>query len=401
MKKWFSLALTALMLLAACGGGDDPTRPNEFAPLTAITLSVPASQSDPSLLAVNTSVQMTAEGIFDDGEFTRTITDECTWTSQNPEVLEPVPGTPSRFRAKQAGPARIVASRASIDGTIVEGVYDLTVTNAAIDSITVTPPDSSVTMGLPQQLTAIGTFVDATRQDITLDAAWTSSDATKATVGETTGVVTGLVAGETTITITALFGDQSGTASVKVDAPVLQSITIDQPTATLIRKATQTFTVTGRYNNNTTAPVSGVTWESSTPAAATIDQASGVATGVAPGTTTIRAKVAGVPDATATLSVVAPTSIEVTGPDTVGLNETVQMTATATFAGNKTLEITAFATWTPTITTNPNSPATVSSTDGDRGKVTGNRIGNNITIQAALDGVEGTKQISVINGGAQ
>src|SRR6266478_4829127 len=66
--------------------------------------------------------------------------------------------------------------------------------------------------------------------------------------------------------------------------------------------ATQQFTATGTYSDNTTADItSTVTWASGTPATATISTA-GLATGVAQGTTQISASLSGVASPGVTLT---------------------------------------------------------------------------------------------------
>ncbi|MBY0491671.1 MAG: Ig-like domain-containing protein [Gemmatimonadaceae bacterium] len=117
---------------------------------------------------------------------------------------------------------------------------------------------------------------------------WTSSDAAVATVtgNGTTASVTGIAAGSAQITATASSGGRSATAVASVTVtPVVRSITIAEPTVTLLAGTAQRLTAT------VTADVGAVRtlqWRSDDPTVATVDS-SGTITAVAAGTTTVRA----------------------------------------------------------------------------------------------------------------
>jgi Bacterial Ig-like domain (group 2) len=85
-----------------------------------------------------------------------------------------------------------------------------TLVSIAVTPGTLTLSDASKT----QAFKATGTYDDASTADLTTTAAWTSSDATKATVGATTGIATTVGAG--TATITATSGTIKGTATLTV-----------------------------------------------------------------------------------------------------------------------------------------------------------------------------------------
>jgi hypothetical protein len=86
--------------------------------------------------------------------------------------------------------------------------------------------------------------------------------------------------------------------------PILQSVAIN-PTAPQVNVgSTETLQLYGTYDDGTRKVVtSGVTWKSDTTAVATIDQNTGVLTGVAPGSTGISASAEALP-ATATATVI-------------------------------------------------------------------------------------------------
>ena len=132
----------------------------------------------------------------------------------------------------------------------------------------------------------------------------------------------------------------------------VKSITITPATQTISATTTQQFTATVNFADNKTQPGAGlVAWSSGTTSVATIDPASGVATGVAAGTSIITATYKG-GSGTATLSVNQLLSITVTPPFAVvpGATSTQQFTAMGTFknpdgtTGNPQ-DITGMVTW--------------------------------------------------------
>jgi len=88
---------------------------------------------------------------------------------------------------------------------------------ASLVSIAVTPTSPSITIGTPQQFTAMGTFSDNTTQDLTTSVTWNSSNTGVATISNgagNNGKATSLAAGSSTIT--ALSGSVSGSATLTV-----------------------------------------------------------------------------------------------------------------------------------------------------------------------------------------
>ena len=134
--------------------------------------------------------------------------------------------------------------------------------------------------------------------------------------------------------------------------PGVKSITITPTTQTISATTTQQFTATVNYADGATKPGAGlVAWSSGTTGVATIDPTSGVATGVAAGTSTITATYKRA-SGTATLSVNQLLSIAVTPTFAVvpTVGSTQQFTAMGTFknpdgtTGNPQ-DITGMVTW--------------------------------------------------------
>ena len=138
----------------------------------------------------------------------------------------------------------------------------------------------------------------------------------------------------------------TGTAA----APTLVSIAVTPAMATIGVNATQQFTATGTFSDNSTKDVTTQsTWTSSAPATATVGAATGLATGVAAGGPVTITATDGTIKGTAQLTVTSgPTlkSIAVT-PSTanIGVNGMQPFTATGTFSDNSTKDVTTQSTW--------------------------------------------------------
>ncbi len=150
------------------------------------------------------------------------------------------------------------------------------------DSQGITTP--SVDVGTQEQMQAIGVFSDNSRAPIT--AAWTSSALNIATIDSSTGLLTAVAPGTTTIT--AANSGLTGTASVTV-CGASQAITIaPQNQSFALGIGTVSFTATAGGVDVTQS----VTWSSSNTAVAQVSNSpgtNGVVTLMGTGTTTIKA----------------------------------------------------------------------------------------------------------------
>lgn len=267
--------------------------------LTVISLSsIAVTPSSPNNLPVGATQQFTAIGTYSDGS-NADITSQVTWASD----------TTASVTISSAGLATgIVSGIANITATmggITSPIVTLTV--VALKSIAITPNNpSNLKVGSNQQFMATGTFADGSTQDITSQVTWVS-DAPDTAIFNHPGIVAGMSAGTATITA-SLNGITS--SPVKLVVISLSSISVT-PTSppNLAVGATQQFTATGTFTNGSTEDVtSEVTWASDTPWTATISS-TGLATGVAIGTTSITATIPEiVTSAAVSLTVVAPIS---------------------------------------------------------------------------------------------
>ena len=173
------------------------------ATLTSISLS-PASPSIPSTPAGITQ-QFISIGAFSDGT-SLDISTQVTWGSSNTSVA--TVNSSGLATSVAAGFSIITATYQTISGSTI-----LTVTSAALTSISVTPINPNVLQGNTQQFMAIGTYSDGTSRDITSQVIWRSNNISVARV-DSTGLATAVAPG--TATISASSGNTFGSVLLTV-----------------------------------------------------------------------------------------------------------------------------------------------------------------------------------------
>ena len=196
-------------------------------------------------------------------------------------------GTGFAFRTEQAG----VTALANWALTAVSGSHSVcnfalsgSAPPAPVASVTLSPASATVNEGQSLQLTA--TLRDANGNVLVgRSITWSSSNSAAATVNST-GLVTGVVAGSATITATS--EGQSGTSAITVVHMPVASVTVTPASATVSAGSSVQLTATPKDANGNTLTGRTVTWQSSNTAAATVN-ASGLVTGVAAGSATITA----------------------------------------------------------------------------------------------------------------
>ena len=301
--------------------------------------------------------------------------------SPDPFISEPGIALASPYNMDMLGITR------GSNGTWDRGALQLGsgTTTATLKSIAVTPASTSIYVNGTQQFAATGTYSDSSTQDLTSSVSWSSSNTAAATIGSS-GVAIGLAAGSTVISATS--GTITGTGTLSVLQPTIQSIAVSPTNAYLPAGGQRTFTAIATYSNGTTQTLtSGVAWSSSNTSIATISS-TGVATGIVPGTVTITA-VYGSLSAATTLYITSPVlqSIVVT-PTTPSIlpGALLQFTATGTYSDGSTRNITTSVKW--------HSGNTAVATVNSSGVATGLAAGS-CRIYAKLNTIVGYTKLTV------
>jgi hypothetical protein len=230
------------------------------------------------------------------------------------------------YTAPAQGGSYTITATSSADTSVTATA---TITVKSLTSIAVSPGSASIFAGATQQFAATATYSDGSTANISSTANWTSGTTSIATVNST-GLATGVTPG--TATVTASLSGISGTATLTVKAKVVTSISVSPTTWTILTGATQQFSDTATYNDGSTGDVTASTsWSTADQSVATINS-SGIATGIASGSTAVMASyLTFTADATAVVSASVGTSVPLWHFDTQrsGLNSSESFLTTS------------------------------------------------------------------------
>jgi len=348
------------------------------ASLTSLTLTPTSAK-----IAKYTDQQFTATGKFSNGTL-QNISSQVTWASSNASIAS-VSKSGLAVAGSVAGNTVITAS---MSGQSVSA--NLTVTNANLESIAVTPADSTIPVGVFRQFVATGTFSDGSTQNISAVTTWSSSTTAVAQVSSS-GLLSALAVG--TATIAAALNGSSGSTDVTVATPQLISVAIQPSNGQVAVSTGLQLIATGTYNDGSTKSItSAVTWSSSANTIVSVN-ANGFASAESVGTATITATLGSittstslkVTDATLQSIVVTPTT------PTIALGGAKQFTGTGSFSDGSTEDLSTLVTWAssdPAVATMSGATAT--------GKATGTT-----TISAVFGKVTGSTTLTVSSASLQ
>ncbi len=304
----------ALMLAYACLGivsCDDPLGPDGGA--------VARLEVSPALLqtVVGENRTLAARVVAADGSI---LGDRrLFWSTQDPGVAT----------VSQAGVVTAVGvgnTQVAVSSGGKSAVVPVTVAARPVTQVRIVPSTASVQAGRTTTLRADA--LDATGGLVAgKTVLWSSVTPAVATV-TSTGVVTGVSAGTTTIGATV--DGVSGTAIVTVTPIPVTSVAVSPRTGALIVGQTLQFSATTAAAGGQTLTDRAVTWTSSAAGIASVSS-TGLVTAIAPGNATITATSEGVSGtATVTVAAVPVASVQVT-PEvaTVAAGQTLQLSAQA------------------------------------------------------------------------
>jgi uncharacterized protein YjdB len=131
-------------------------------------------------ISKGTSIKFTATGTFSDGSIATNLS-AVSWKSSKPNLASI--RSSGIAHGKKSGTVTITASSSGVTGTTT-----LTIGTGTLVSVALTPAAPTASAGGTQQFVAIGTFSDASTQDISLNSHWSSSQATVATIANAPSV---------------------------------------------------------------------------------------------------------------------------------------------------------------------------------------------------------------------
>lgn len=323
---------TTTILASAYGKSASSSLIVSTAALTAISITSPSSP-----IPLGESGQLKAEGTYSD-KSVQDITDQVSWSAVNASVA--TVSSTGLVVSKAPGSTEVSASLNAIKAS-----GQVTVSAAALASLTVQSKDTSVPLGLSEQFSAIGTYSDGTNTDLTSTASWASSAPATISINAT-GMATTRAVGAASITASA--GGINGVAVFTVSPAALTLIAVSAGHSSLPLGGTEQLTATGTYTDSSTKDITGsVTWTSSAPGVVLVGNG-GAVQAKAVGSAGVSASSSNVTGSTS-LSVSAAALVSITvnaGHTALPLGSTEQLTATGTYTDNSTKDITSSATWT-------------------------------------------------------
>ena len=236
-----------------------------------------------SSLAVGNTTQLTAQAVDASGNAVSGVA--LSWTSSNTAVA--TVSSSGLVKAVNAGNATITASTGTQSGTSAVAVSGAPAP-VTVSALTVSPSSAMLDVGAALQLSA--TVTDAAGNVLTgRTITWSSASPAVATVSST-GVVSGVAAGQTTITATC--EGKSSTVSVTVQAPVASVVVTPSPDTLTVGGSKQLSAIV-KDNKGNVLTGRTITWRSLAPAIASVS-VTGLVTALATGNASVTATVSGV-----------------------------------------------------------------------------------------------------------
>jgi uncharacterized protein YjdB len=178
-----------------------------LATVTVVEAQITSIDVSPSVLVMSRSApakQFTATARFNNGS-TGDVSNQVLWTSVNTAVAIVGNSQLDRgvVRPVADGDTSILATDAKT-GVVGRATVFVNGGGAVLQAILVTPNPAQVGVGMTQQMTALGVYSDGSTRNLSgMNAVtWSSSRTDVATVDPSTGNVSGVAAGDTTITAT-------------------------------------------------------------------------------------------------------------------------------------------------------------------------------------------------------
>lgn len=216
-------------------------------PVTVIEATIQdITLSEDLILPLGERGQLKVMATYSDGSSGVDVTDLATWTVGSPNVaLVTSDGT---VLAESQGTTTVMATV----GEKVSNSVDVTVTNASVTSLTLSPAEQTFALGESRTVTATATFSDGTTGDVTRAVSWDIAN------GDIIGVVDGIVFGQDigTTTLTASFGDNtSNSVTMTVEPAKVTALTISEG-STLPLGGASRIQATATFSDGSTTDVS-------------------------------------------------------------------------------------------------------------------------------------------------
>ena len=208
-------------------------------------------------LAKGTSQGVTVTAIFSD-DSNQDVSDQVSWAS-DADSLVTVSGS-SLVEALAQGSATLTANLSGVDVDLA-----VTVTSAELVSLSLTPVNKTIPLGVSQQYVAQGTYSDGSVQDLSAQVTWLSSNDSAVVISNNVnskGRADTLALGSSTIS--AVLGEVQQGTILTVDNAQLSSIDLQPTNQTVAKGSDATIRAFGQYTDGARIDITSlVNWNTS------------------------------------------------------------------------------------------------------------------------------------------
>ena len=346
---------------------------------------------------VGTTGTYTAIAYYSDST-SHDVTSQATWISADTAIVSIVTSgrTAGYAQALHVGSTTVIATFHGQNSNTAK----VTVTDAILQSIVISPIVKIVTNGVSVQYSALGRYSDKTVHDLTLFAAWTSSDKAVATIhsgGENAALAQTVNIGTTHIKA-AYMGVTSNLALLTVTAATLTSIQVTPAEVTVPAGTQDKFTAIAHYSDGSSYDVTTqATWISNNTAVVSVvpsGEDGGLGHALTHGTANVTASLDGKTSNTAVVTVTgkALTNIHLVPAYTVEIpvGGHKKYKVWAYYDDSTTKDVTVYS----TLSIADANIATIETSGIDLGLVKGINIGSTL-VQASYKGENDTAPLTV------
>jgi len=180
-SKLIAVALVAGPLIASCGGQYTPGGPGgPGGPLPASMIGIGVGPQNPTV-TLGEEVQFNATGFYSD-QSTRNITDTVDWYSSSPSTVSVSNSLDSEGQGQTLGAGQSMVYAEF--GGLASNEVRVSVTQANVDDLSLSPASVSLHQGQTIQLQAEASFSDGSHGNVSGSILWMTDNPTVATVNE-------------------------------------------------------------------------------------------------------------------------------------------------------------------------------------------------------------------------
>lgn len=307
----------------------------------AKTISSLALSADFSSLPAGTQENISVIATYSDSS-TQDVTSQVSWSVSDTSVIYIVSEAPlsGEVRSLNTGTSVVTAALGGQSANL-----SLTVTNATLSSLRLSPGPTLISKGIDLAFKAYGTFSDGNEYEMTNEVTWASSNSSYAELSnaaDSAGIMTNEYAGSSTVgfSVTATSGSINGSSAIIITPATLTNLVITPGTVTTGSYSEVQMYAYGQFSDGASTDLTDiVSWSSDTASVAVIsnaDQAHGILSALTEGTANLHAKLGSLSASQSiTVSDSQPTSIIEQGMGLKGDFYADKVLGTANYKGSR------------------------------------------------------------------